>query len=486
MRSAPSLQAKTIDTLYYGEYVLAAEKGAQATIDGITANWGKVNFYDEDEFPERNGWVFGGYLSKEPQLKSDVFDFLKSYFEKSGKDYYRAPYFPEEYNTFYYRTEEDWENEPGYDCALENLCQENYYPEKKAVTIRDCMYYQPPVAACLVGSLRIIPAGTQIKLLWKTKAYGIKGGVLFPIYEFETVDGYTHAMGYIRGIDITAPTLTSSVSDGKGGSYTLRYQRALKSVNSHECGYSKEEIEKALNNTWTYEGAELKGGFKMTCVLITDPSGKIYDSGLDTEAHTLELEYPLNMKNPVLFLKENLFSGGMGGGYISTRLSTAKLLLTGSRIVFDKVFEYGYLSVDGMAYHYFTENGAVVYEYQTDEIGNVEHNRHKYYVRKSNFLYSFWDDETIDGEPAGKSQTLKVGQYAATVCRLKMRTRASLSAEKICTIEGGTLLQVTEVGSKATVDGVTANWVKVRPVNAVRSAEGCDIGTGWVFGGYLE
>ena len=123
VRSEPSLSAKKIDTLYYGEYVLVDKIGELATIDGITANWVKVKFYDEDEDPEANGWVFGGYLSYERQLKGDVFDFIKSYFERSKKNYYLAPYFPTEYNTFYYREEEDWENEVGYNCALENLCQ---------------------------------------------------------------------------------------------------------------------------------------------------------------------------------------------------------------------------------------------------------------------------------------------------------------------------------------------------------------------------
>lgn len=487
VRSEPSLSAKTVNALYYGEYVLVDKIGELATIDGITANWVKVKFYDEDGYPEVNGWVFGGYLSYERQLKADVFDFIKSYFERSKKDYYHAPYFPTEYNTFYYREEEDWENEVGYDCALENLCQKDYYPEREAVTIRECMYYQPPVAALIVSSLCILPAGTKIKLR-ETGEYGIKDGVLFPIYEFESRDEEGYCVeGYIRGIDITSTQHTSSVSDGKGGKYTLYYQRALKSVNSDSYGYSKEKIDKALNATWTYEGAD----FKMNKVVIIDPSGKRYDVELKTEATSLRLEYPLNMKNPVLFLKENFFSGGMGGGYFSTKLSTLEAKSDG-RAYLREICEYGYTSADvgyeGMAYHYFKNDGAVVYEYQTDEMGNVEHNRHKYYVRISNFPYSFWNGETVVGEPQGKSQTLEVGQYANPVCRLKMRSSPSLSAGKINTLEAGTLLQVVEVGSKVSIDGVTANWVKVKAVNDGRFVEGYSTNgiTGWVFGGYLD
>ena len=492
VRSEPSLSAKTINALYYGEYVLVDKIGEKATIDGITANWVKVKFYDEDEDPEANGWVFGGYLSYERQLKADVFDFIKSYFERSKKDYYLAPYFPTEYNTFYYREEEDWENEVGYDCALENLCQKDYYPEREAVTIRECMYYQPPRAACKVGSLSILPAGTKIKL-WETGEYGIKDGVLFPIYEFEGKDeeGYRVGVGYIRGIDITSTQHTSSVSDGKGGKYTLYYQRALKSVKDDSYGYSKEKIDEALNATGTYEGADGTGGFKMNKVVIIDPSGKRYDVELKTEASSLSLEYPLNMKNPVLFLEENLFSGGMGGGYFSTKLSTAEYRLAYG-VYLRKAFEYGYTSADvgfeGMAYHYFTKDGAFTYEYQTDEMGKLKDNTRIFYQQDEYDPCHFIWSDAIDGEPQGRSQTLEVGQYANPVCRLKMRSSPSLSAEKINTLEAGTLLQVVEVGSKVSIDGVTANWVKVKAVNDGRFVEGYSTNgiTGWVFGGYLD
>lgn len=62
VRSEPSLSAKTINALYYGEYVLVDKIGELATIDGITANWVKMKFYDEYEDPEANGWCYGGYL----------------------------------------------------------------------------------------------------------------------------------------------------------------------------------------------------------------------------------------------------------------------------------------------------------------------------------------------------------------------------------------------------------------------------------------
>ena len=44
-----------------------------------------------------------------------------------------------------------------------------------------------------------------------------------------------------------------------------------------------------------------------------------------------------------------------------------------------------------------------------------------------------------------------------------------------------------EEGKKATIDGCTSAWVKVRAVNRERFVDGGDFTqTGWVFGAYLE
>ena len=487
VRSEPSLSAKILDTLYYGEYVIVGKIGDEATIDGITANWINVDFFDEDEFPERNGWVFGGYLSRsEPDLGNTV-DFIKSCFKNSRKRFFLAPYFPDEEDTVYPGNEDDWD----FDCALENLCQKDYYPENKGVTLRECLFYMPPVAANNAGYLSILPAGTKLQLS-KTEEYGIKDGVLFPIYEFYCEDPENEGCslwGHIRGIDITGIQHVSSVSDGKGGCYTLYYQRALKYLN----GRNHEKVKEALDNTWTYEGAYLRDGFRMNAVLITDPDGDCHDAGdIGTDANTLELEYPLNMKEPVLFLKENHFYGGMGGGYFSTKLYTAEP--AGSLLFLREAFEYGYTSADagydGMAYHYFTNSGAVVYEYQTDETGNVERNRQRWYVLLPDSSYVMKETYTTNGEPEPKrtGKLLKKGQYVNPVCRLKMRSAPNLYADKINTLKAGTLLQIIEVGSKATIDGISSSWVRVESVNKGRFVEGYsteDV-TGWVFGGYLE
>ena len=187
----------------------------------------------------------------------------------------------------------------------------------------------------------------------------------------------------------------------------------------------------------------------------------------------------------------------MGGGYLSTKLSTLEAKSDG-RAYLREICEYGYLSVDagfdGMAYHYFTKNGVITYEYQTDEMGKVETNRQKSYKQKDSSPYAFVFDDERNGEPQGKSQTLKVGQYVNTVCRLKMRQSPDRYSRTLLILKPGTLLKVVEVGERQTIDGLSANWVKVEPVNDDKSVEGnvikdflpAEETAAWVFGAYLE
>ena len=507
VRSEPNLSSKVINTLYYGEYVIVDKIGKEDTIDGIKANWVRAIFFDDEEAPEKNGWLFGGYLSKdEPELGNDAFEFINSYLKKSRKKEFLAPYFPEEYRTVYFQNDLNWENQhPDYECTLENLCQKEYFPDKEAVTIRECMFFEPPQASRKYGAIRILPAGTKLEL-YNYGAFGVKGGVLFPIYEFRCEDpsgtGYTLS-GYIRGLDITSSEYVNSVSDGKGGKYTLYYQRALKSINSDIYGHSKEEITEALDNYMSIEVAYLRGGFKITCAIIKNPNGKRYDITKSLSehsemrgAHTLSLEYPLVMSNPVLFLKEEFFGGGMGGGYSLFRFSTVDLRNEKSNL--RNAFEYGYLSADagydGMAYHYFTKNTAVTYEFQTDEMGNVEDNSQGVYLQKPGSPYVFEGSGKRYGEPQGKSQTFKIGQYVNPICRLKMRMSPELSSRTLFVIKPGTLFKVVDVGDIETIDGIKANWVRIEPVNDDTSVEGYVIKdsfpalstSAWVFGAYLE
>lgn len=498
VRSEPSLGAKKIDTLAFGEYVLVAKKGEVVTIDGITAPWVKIVVGDESEesYRDKNGWVFGGYLSKNEQNLGNAEEFIKSYLKRSKKYFFHSPYFPSERGTVYLRNEGDWEKagnkkDARYTCSLGNLCQgdnSGSLPKRgEAVTIRDCMYYMPPLAASLVGVIGIIPAGTEIQIVHHGE-YGIKDGTLFPIYSFEYKDkktGYVFG-GDVRGIDIISKSDASSVSDGKGGKYTLYSQRALKGISYSDYGFSKSKIDEVLDGYMTYEMAGLKNGWKIVESLLYDEQGRCYKIDLDTSGW-LSLQHPLNMKNPVLFIQEYLFSGGQGGGAIAHVLYTVEV--SGGKANLRKAFSYEYLSTDGgpdgIAYHYFTRDGAVVYIYQ-EECGQVTENIQLVYMQQNN-PYSFTRKGERRGEPQGKSQSFTLKQYANTICHLKMRRRPSLSAEKFGTLDAGTLVKIIEIGDKATIDGITSNWVLINPVHTgVFEIDDGVAAAVWVFGGYLE
>ena len=69
-----------------------------------------------------------------------------------------------------------------------------------------------------------------------------------------------------------------------------------------------------------------------------------------------------------------------------------------------------------------------------------------------------------------------------------------MNAFTLGTLKPGTLLIIDKVSEKATIDGITSNWVKVRPMNDDYYLEGTKIKdnfpaaeeSAWVFGGYLE
>ena len=162
------------------------------------------------------------------------------------------------------------------------------------------------------------------------------------------------------------------------------------------------------------------------------------------------------------------------------------------------ICNYRYTSADagieGMAYHYFCCNGLWTYEYEKDESGIVNANKRNFYSQNSKNPYKFSNEYRLDGEPQGKSQSLKMGQYVNPVCRLKMRQSPVLSSMEIMLLKPRTLLRIVETGDRETIDGLSANWVKVEPVNDDRSVEGYVIKnwlpaeetSAWVFGGYVE
>ena len=509
IRKSPSLSAEKIGALKYGEYIGMVEEGEIVTIDGIKAPWTKI-LIDYDGFEEDNfrnyGWVFGGYLQEKcPMSEKEIISYLKK-LSAEDKDFLNSNYFPKNPAINYMqKSQEDFENKVAewqkpnteFSQALLNYACKywEYQTENEVVAVRDCFMYHAPVAACAYGWLRFVKAGTKFTVQG-VSSWGIEDGTLFPIYRID----YDL---YIRGIDFTGANCVSQASDGKGGFHTLVYQQLLedvsmKNVQNHnqwerEKLSTSEQLEKYFSHELTYEVQYLHGGYGVKFAEYTDPKGKKYSVNLNGKASSYKFLYPLNMNKPVPIVQKEWFSGGMGGGSHYTELYS---LDTFAQL--KKICEYGYLSADagfdGMAYHYFTKNNVVKYEYQTDEIGNVETNRQEAFRQTDSSPYTFYSYDEALCEPQGKSQSLKIGQYVNPICRLKMRQSPDRYSRTLLILKPGTLLRVVEVGERETIDGLSANWVKVEPVNDDKSVEGnviknwlpAEETAAWVFGAYLE
>ena len=514
IRKSPSMSAEKIGALKYGEYIGVVEEGEIVTIDGIKAPWTKI-LIDYDGSAEDNyrncGWVFGGYLQKEcPMSEKEIIAYLKK-LSAEDKDFLNSNYFPKNPAINYMQNPSvyfeldgaEWQKpNTEFSQALPNYaCQYwGYQTENEVVAVRDCFIYCTPSGPVAYNWLRFVKAGTKFKVKC-VSSWGIEDGTLFPIYW----NGYE---SYIRGIDFTGANCVSQASDGKGGFHTLVYQQLLedvsmKDVQEHsqwerEKLSTSNQLEKYLSHELTYEGRWLRGGFETNFAEYTDPQGKTYRLSIGFRAKSLKLLYPLNMDNPVPILQADSFSGGMGGGYSSTKLSTLEAADDGAYL--REICEYGYTSADvgyeGLAYHYFDDDGVYVYQYQKDDMGNIEENqvyRWVQYGSRYNFNRSI-SNSLESGEPKGKSQSLKIGQYVNPICRLKMRQSPDRYSRTLLILKPGTLLKVVEVGERQTIDGLSANWVKVEPVNDDKSVEGnvikdwlpAEETAAWVFGAYLE
>ena len=494
IRAEPNAGAEKVGAVNYGEFVEVAEEGEKASIDGIEARWTKIirdrNGLDSEDNYLRYGWVFGGYLQEKcPMSEAEITAYLKR-LSATGEDWLWSKYFPE--NSGAYMRGNEWKR-PDFSRALPNYASYFWHFEtnNEVVAVRDCLMYWEPKAAAYYGSLRFVKAGTKFKVL-RVADWGMEDGILYPIYE-------TDDDTLIRGIDVTGSDSVSRASDGKGGFHTLVYQPILEDTtlddvyefNQWRNGKRTlaEALEEYFSSTTLYEGRFLRGGLETHFAEYTDPQGKTYRLSIDSSAGVLKLLYPLNMDKPVPILQAGSFSGG----YYLTKLSTLEAESDG-RAYLHEDFGYGYKSADAgcvsLAYHYFDDDGFYVYQYQTDEMGNIEENQRYRYVQYGNpYEFHSIDYRGESGEPKGKSRfgCFTKGSYWNPICRLKLRSSASTGGEVIGTIEGGTLLEALEEGKRATIDGYTSAWVKVRAVNRERFVDGGDFTqTGWVFGAYLE
>ena len=502
VRKSPSLSAEKIGALKYGEYIGVVEEGEIVTIDGIKARWTKIiidrNGLDsEDEF-RRYGWVFGGYLQEKcPMSEAEITAYLKR-LSATGEDWLWSEYFPKNRYRAGSMREAGWQELPAYFSALPNYACNfwDYEAHNEVVAVRDCLIYYEPIAASYYGSLHFVKAGTKFKVL-RVADWGMEDGILYPIYEGENET-------LIRGIDVTGSNCVSRASDGKGGFHTLVYQPILEDTTPNDVHefYNQwdekrtldEELEEYFSSKTIYEGKFLRGGLGTNFAEYTDPQGKTYRLSIDSSAGALKLLYPLNMDNPVPILQADSYSGGMGGGYSSTKLRALEAK-SDDRAYLREICEYGYTSADGgydgLAYHYFDDDGVYVYQYQADEeMGTVTENQvYRWVQYGSRYDFRSISNRLESGEPKGKSRfgCFTKGSYWNPICRLKLRSSAGTGGEVLGTIEGGTLLEALEEGKRATIDGCTSDWVKVRAVNRERFVDGSDFTqTGWVFGAYLE
>lgn len=510
VRKSPSLSAEKIGALKYGEYIGVVEEGEIVTIDGIKARWAKIiidhDGNDAAEDYNNYGWVFGGYLQEKcPMSEKEIIAYLKK-LSAEDKDVLNSNYFPKNPAINYMQNPSayfeldgaEWQKpNTDFSRSLPNYaCQYwEYQTENEVVAVRDCFIYCTPAGPVVYDWLRFVKAGTTFKVKG-VSSWGIEDGTLFPIY-------WTDTYHYIRGIDFTGANCVSKVSDGKGGFHTLVYQQLLEDVSmknvqnfnqwEREKLSTSNQLEKYFSYELTYEGKYLRGGFGVKFAEYTDPKGKKLPVKIDKRTSSLKLLYPLNMNKPVPIVQKEWFSGGMGGGAHYTELYSLD-----SFAQLKKICEYGYTSADvgfdGMAYHYFTKNGVAKYEYQTDETGKVETNRQEAFRQIDSSPYAFFSEDEALCEPQGKSQSLKVGQYVNPICRLKMRQSPDRYSRTLLILKPGTLLKVVEVGKRETIDGLSANWVKVEPVNDDKSVEGnviknwlpAEETSAWVFGAYLE
>lgn len=381
-----------------------------------------------------------------------------------------------------------WEN-----SVYENYCCPSNWSIKECITIDECDFKIMPQAKYFEPYFCKVKAGAHV-YLEEVTGYGVKNGILFPVYRCRCVDGDNQLYGEIRGCDITHVSYTSSVKNKKGDVLTLYYQRIIPNF-IREKGFSKSEIENDLNNYWTYEMASLRGIYENINICF-NVNGKIIPAMFGVKGSikpkgTLTLNYPLNMDKPVPVIVENYFRGGQGGGSINISLYYASI--NKDCATCDLLAEYDYLDTDGgpsgKGYHYYTKNGLVTYVYEV-ECGTVNINEQNIYSQDKSNRFEFNHVRTVSREPSGNSNlSVKIGQYLNPVDQLKMRKSGNMNGEMIYTLAPGTLVKVIEIGDKAVVDGLESYWVKIKIINDVMFVEGYKTklnDEGWVFAAYLQ
>ena len=526
VRSEPSLSAKKIATLLDSDYVIPVEIGEKTTIDGTEDYWVKILLYPEhrkDKKKDEYGWVFGAYL--DDAFPSFYADELKKQIKQRGFNHF--PDFCDDFETNYMIYDEDderskwaavysqnsvgsWRDKyPYYNRALPNYFATSETSNVFALTVRE--------AVCLdiddyssekpsYRTIKLLKPFTRVGLIGVC-GWGIelKTKTLYPIYSALV----NNRAVKIRGIDI-ANIYDSShafISEEKGLNFV--YQTAYTNVRTDEnggVGFYKEEFEKVLGDKNTYDLAFLGGRTEISAMCYKDKDKKCYclsPKDLTKKNGFLRILCPKNLAtaNPPAIL-EQITVGDFNEKTRTINQSTTlySLKTSGDEAKAKEICTYSITTSDnsrkapkGIANHFFVAaskhyaDALYVYEYQTNVDGKVITNETRIFADKD-YDNTFRFVKKYNGEPKPERPAGEPDFYVNPICRLKMRAEPNLDALVFGTLDAGTLLKIVDVDGNnwVVIDGIKGKWLKVEAVNDEHFVEGSEVGSGWVFGGYVR
>jgi len=89
--------------------------------------------------------------------------------------------------------------------------------------------------------------------------------------------------------------------------------------------------------------------------------------------------------------------------------------------------------------------------------------------------YNSYNEENVTW-PCRESKNHVVNSSCMVIETLRLRKEEDTTSETMLKMERGTFVRITALGKQQTIDGITANWVKVELEDGTE---------GWCFGGYL-
>ena len=528
VRDEPSLSGKKIAKLLHNDYVIPVEIGEKTTIDGTEDFWVKILLYPEhrkDKKKDEYGWIFGAYL--DDAFPSFYADELKKQIKQRGFNHF--PDFCDDFETNYMIYDEDderskwaavysdnsvgsWRDKyPYYNRALPNYFATRETSNVFALTVREAFFLDTDTDGKSAENpryhtIKLLPPFTRVGLLgicgWGIE---LETKTLYPIYSALV----NNRAGKIRGIDIASVNAYSHafISNQKGLDFV--YQTAYTSVQTDEnggTGFYKNEIEKVLSDKNTYDLAFLNGTTEISAMCFKDKDKKCFSisqKDLTKKNGFLRILCPKNLAtaNPPAIL-EQIAVGDFNEKKRTINQSTTlySLKTSGDEAKAKEICTYSITTSDnsrkapkGIANHFFASSSEhyadalYVYEYQTDEKGKIITNETRIFEDKD-YDNTFRFVKKYNGEPKPERPSGEPDFYVNPICRLKMRAEPNLDALVFGTLDAGTLLKIVDVDGNnwVEIDGIKGKWLKVEAVNDEHFVEGNEVGTGWVFGGYVR